>query len=244
MFSKHLEKFKNGVKGLGVLIDPDKYSDDQLAMIFSDEFNDVLDLVLVGGSLVNGNSIDELALAIKNCTKLPIILFPGSPLQVSDKVDAMLMLSLISGRNSEYLIGNHVIAAPYIKKAGVKVIPTGYMLIDGGVETTASYISGSKPIPNHKPQIAAATALAGTYLGFKVLYMDCGSGAAEPVSVQMVKAVKSVIDIPLIIGGGVKTPEQLDELYQAGADLVIVGTAIEANASLLGEFAEVKKKFR
>jgi phosphoglycerol geranylgeranyltransferase len=174
---------------------------------------------------------------IKKISTIPTVLFPGDISQISNKADAFLYLSLISGRNAEFLIGKHVIAAPILKRSSLEIIPTGYMLIDGGSPTTALYISNTTPIPNNRPEIAVCTAMAGELLGLKLIYMDAGSGADRPVSAAMIAAVSKNIEVPLIIGGGIQTPEKAAANVRAGADVVVVGNAFEKNPSLILEMA-------
>ncbi|HHB52281.1 MAG TPA: phosphoglycerol geranylgeranyltransferase, partial [Saprospiraceae bacterium] len=171
-------------------------------------------------------------------TNIPLILFPGNSFQLSYKADALLFLSLISGRNAELLIGNHVVVAPYLKLSPLEIMSTGYMLIDGGVPTTVTYMSNTKPIPANKPDIAASTALAGQFLGLKLIFMDAGSGAQNPITNEMIEAVANTIEIPLIIGGGIKTGEKAYQNAKSGADLIVVGDAIEKNPELISEISE------
>ena len=184
---------------------------------------------LVGGSLQTTTAYQETLDWLAEHVNLPVVLFPGSMLQVSSKADALLLLSLISGRNPEYLIGHHVQAAVLLRNSGLKILPTGYLLVDGGKGTTAHYITQTQPIPADKPEIAAVTALAGTQLGLQIIYLDCGSGALAPVPTAMVQAVRQVVDGPLVVGGGVRTPQQALALRQAGADWVVMGSVFEEN---------------
>ncbi len=167
-----------------------------------------------------------------------MVLFPGSNLQINEAADAILFLSLISGRNPDLLIGQHVIAAPLIKKYGLEVIPTGYLLINSGNDTTVSYMSNTQPIPYDKPDIAACTAIAGEMLGLEIIYMDAGSGAAQPISTDMISKVRKSIDTPLIIGGGINTAKKAETILKAGADMIVVGNGIEENPSLLVTISE------
>jgi putative glycerol-1-phosphate prenyltransferase len=233
-------KTTNKQKQLAVLIDPDKGQREHLAKIATIANEAKVDLFFVGGSLMVGNEMEETISTLKSLSNIPIVLFPGSPSQICDKADGILFLSLISGRNPELLIGQQVIAAPAIKKSGLEVLPTGYMLIDGGRPTTASYISGSQPIPANKPEIAAVTAMAGEFLGLKMIYADAGSGADKPISPEMISAIKATVSTPLIIGGGMRTPQQVAQAYQAGADIAVVGNAFEDNPELLFEIAETR----
>lgn len=225
-------------KLFAVLIDPDKVSLSEVESLIGQSITAKVDVFLVGGSLVTDDSLEQLVKFIKKNCSIPVILFPGSPLQLTRYADALLFLSLISGRNADFLIGQHVTAAPMIKSLDLEVIPTGYMLIDGGKATTASYISNTNPIPHNKPAIACCTALAGSYLGLKMIYMDTGSGAESHVSLNMVKAVRETIDLPLIIGGGIREPETAYNICKAGADMIVVGTAIEKDSSIIFELSE------
>ncbi len=231
-----------GKKALAVLIDPDKMKDEKRLSNLLELINhSETDFVLVGGSLLVENNFHACLRSIKEKSNAPVILFPGSPSQVSPEADAILFLSLISGRNPELLIGQHVIAAPLLKKMNIEIIPTGYMLIDCGKPTTASYISHTLPIPYNKPEIATATALAGEMLGLKCLYMDGGSGADRPISTAMIAQVREAVSLPLIVGGGIRNEEQAKAAYAAGADLIVVGTAFEEEPELL--FAMAQSKF-
>ena len=174
---------------------------------------------------------------LKKNSDIPVILFPGSTFQISFHADAILFLSLISGRNPELLIGKQVIAAPYLRKSSLEILSTGYMLVDGGVPTTVSYISGTTPIPADKPEIAMCTAMAGEMLGMKLLYLDAGSGARQPASNQMIRMLSDNTSVPLILGGGVRTPELAFEKAKAGADITVVGNAIEKDPELIIEIA-------
>lgn len=200
-----------------------------------------VDLILYGGSLISGHNFESGLRLIKSITDIPVILFPGSALQVSNQADAILFTSLISGRNPEYLIGQQVLAAPVIQKAGIEVIPTGYMLIDSGRPTTASYVSNTSPIPHNKPEIAATTALAGEMLGMKLMYLDGGSGAAHAVTHEMIAAVKKNTHVPLVVGGGIETPEALLDRYRAGADVAVVGTAAEQDPFIIRDMVMAVK---
>jgi putative glycerol-1-phosphate prenyltransferase len=196
-----------------------------------------VDYLFVGGSLVVSDHLDLVVQQIKAHCKIPIILFPGTPSQVSPFADALLYLSLISGRNPELLIGQHVVSAPSVRKSGLEIISTGYMVIDGGAPTTVSYISNALPIPADKNEIALCTAMAGEMLGMKLIYMDAGSGARRPISTEMIERVSLNIEIPLIIGGGIQNPEKVYLNAKAGADMIVVGNAIEKDVSLLSEMA-------
>lgn len=224
-------------KGFAVLIDPDKTPIDEVARVAARLHEFQPDLVLVGGSLITAGDFEARVCALREQLKLPLVLFPGSPTQLTSAVDAVLLLSLLSGRNAELLIGQHVVAAPRIRELGIEPVATGYLLIDGGRPTTASYISGTAPIPRDKPEIAAATAMAGEQLGMHCIYLDAGSGAALPVPHETIAAVRRSVELPIIVGGGIRNREQLYAAQQAGADMVVVGTALEHTPELIAELA-------
>src|SRR5688500_13737373 len=236
------EKKKQGRKSFSVLIDPDKVSmkapgENNLDELIALSIASKVDYFLVGGSLVISNHLDECVQYIRKHADIPVILFPGSPSQVSKYADALLYLSLISGRNPELLIGQHVVSAPFVKQSGLEVMSTGYMVIDGGAPTTVSYISNAAPLPADKNEIAMCTAMAGEMLGMKLIYMDAGSGAKRPVTESMIEKVAGCISVPLIIGGGIKEPEKAYLNCKAGADLIVVGNAIEKDSNLIAEMA-------
>lgn len=228
---------KTGQKKFAVLIDPDKVRLDNMQQVIDQATEAQVDYFFIGGSLVVNNMLDHCLESIKKKCDIPMVLFPGNSFQLSYKADALLFLSLISGRNAELLIGKHVITAPYLRVSPLEILSTGYMLVDGGVSTTVSYMSNTQPIPANKPDVAMCTALAGQMLGLKMIYMDAGSGAANPISTEMIDAVSSTVDIPLIVGGGISTPEKALENVQAGADVVVVGNALEKDPSLLKDIA-------
>lgn len=225
-------------KKFAVLIDPDKPSDKEIIDIVEKSKKVGVDFFFVGGSLLTTDSLDNCIKLIKSHCDIPVLIFPGNSLQISKWCDGFLLLSLISGRNSEMLIGRHVIAAPYLKLYGNEIIPTGYMLIDGGKQTSVSYMSNTTPIPHDKDDIAMCTALAGEMLGLKIIYLDAGSGALNPVSAEMISKVKQTIEVPLIVGGGINTPEKAAAASKAGADIVVVGNALEKSIDRLQEFAD------
>ena len=224
-------------KSFAVLIDPDKVNDNSVEELMQLSLEAKVDYFLVGGSLVISTYLDECVQLIKRSCDIPVILFPGSPSQVSKYADALLYLSLISGRNPELLIGQHVVSAPFVKKSGLEIMSTGYMVIDGGAPTTVSYISNASPLPADKNEIAMCTAMAGEMLGMKLIYMDAGSGAKKAISESMIQKVASCIDVPLIVGGGITTAEKAYLNCKAGADVIVVGNAIEKDASLIKEIA-------
>ena len=232
------ERKRIGKKSFAVLIDPDKVNDDNMESLISLSVSARVDYFLVGGSLVISNYLDECLQLIKRSCSIPTVLFPGSPSQVSKYADALLYLSLISGRNPELLIGQHVVSAPFVKKSGLEIMSTGYMVVDGGAPTTVSYISNASPLPADKNEIAMCTAMAGEMLGMKLIYMDAGSGAKRPITESMIEKVAHSISVPLIVGGGITDPEKAYLNVKAGADVIVVGNAIEKDASLIKDMAD------
>ena len=233
------DKFKDkSRKKLAVLIDPDKPTDEQILSIVEKAKAADVDFFFVGGSLLVTDSLEHCIKLIKANSDIPVLIFPGNSLQISKYCDGFLLLSLISGRNAEMLIGRHVVAAPYLRLYGNEIIPTGYMLIDSGKATSVSYMSDTTPIPHDKDDIAVCTAIAGEMLGLKLIYLEAGSGALMPVSTSMISKVRKVIQIPLIVGGGIKTPEMAAEAVKAGADIIVIGTAFEKEPEMLKKFAE------
>ena len=224
-------------KSFAVLIDPDKVNETDMEQYIMLGVEASVDYFLVGGSLVVSSYLDECVQAIKKNCDIPVILFPGSPSQVSPFADALLYLSLISGRNAELLIGQHVVSAPLVKKSGLEIMSTGYMVVDGGAPTTVSYISNAAPLPADKNEIAMCTAMAGEMLGMKLIYMDAGSGAKQAITETMISKVASCISVPLIVGGGINTAEKAYLNCKAGADVIVVGNAIEKDASLIKEIS-------
>ncbi|MFC0185453.1 putative glycerol-1-phosphate prenyltransferase [Pseudarcicella hirudinis] len=225
-------------KAFAVLIDPDKVNFDTFPELLRASVQNGVDFFFVGGSLITNNVMSEVIALIRMHTSIPSILFPGNSLHIEASADAILFLSLISGRNPEFLIGQHVISAPVLKKSGLEVLPTGYMLIDSGRQTTVSYISNTTPIPHDKPSVAACTAMAGEMLGLKLIYMDAGSGALNAVSPEMIAAVRQSVDVPIIVGGGINSAQKAKNALLAGADIIVVGNGIEKNPGLLVEIAQ------
>jgi putative glycerol-1-phosphate prenyltransferase len=217
-----------GRKQLAVLLDPDKVDAAQLPEAAARWHAAGVTHLFVGGSLMTQPKLEQLLAQLRKLTDLPLILFPGSVQQVVPGADGMLFLSLISGRNPEYLIGQHVTAAPLIQANGLEPLPTGYMLVDCGKPTAASYMSATPPLPYDKPEIAAATALAGQYLGLQLMYLDGGSGAPRCVAPAMIRAVREVTQAPLIVGGGIRTAADAERCLAAGADMLVIGNALEA----------------
>lgn len=240
VFESISEKITRGKKLISLLIDPDKFSPEQIKAL--KQYASAIDLVLVGGSFTFKH-IGDVIVAIKEAVSIPVVLFPGDITQLTDKADAMLMLSLISGRNPEYLIGNHVLAAPRIQEYGLETIPTGYIVINGGKKTAVSYISSTDPIPSEQHDIIVATALAGKYLGLQMIYLESGSGAKHSASPQLINKVKKATRLPLIVGGGIRSAGQAIEVLSAGADMVVIGTLFETNPGDIGRVIEAVNGF-
>lgn len=233
------ERSEKNLKQLAVLIDPDSLASEEALLQLVKTINSShADIILVGGSLITNGFFDRCIELIKENTSLPVVLFPGNIMQTHKKADAILFLSMISGRNPDLLIGKHVLAAPLLKKSGIEVIPTGYMIVDGGNITSVMYMSNTSPLPADKDNIASCTALAGEMLGLKLIYMDAGSGARNPISSSMIREVKANISGPLFIGGGIRNTEQALEACRAGADVVVVGNAFEKDPELMHAMAK------
>lgn len=242
VYSRIYKNFEERVKSFAVLVDPDKTNNEKLEKILRISTDVKIDYFFIGGSLLINDQLENCIAFLKQNSDIPVVLFPGNNLQISNKADALLLLSLISGRNPDFLIGQHVIAAPALKKSDLEIIPTGYMLIESNNTTSASYISNTIPIPHDKKDIAACTAMAGEMLGMKLIYMDGGSGAKKPISSGMIREVKKNISIPLIIGGGIVSAEMAKNSCEAGADIIVVGNAIEKAPSLISEIAQTVKE--
>lgn len=236
------QTIESGRKLFIVLIDPEFHTEDSVRKTVELATIAGTDIILVGGSLTS-HPVDNLIETIKNSTDCPVLLFPGNLFQLSDKADGILLSAMISGRNPEYLIGNHVLISQFLKKSGLEIIPTGYILIDGHTLSSVEYISNTRPIPAEKTDIIAATALAGEQLGLKLIYLEAGSGADRPVKEHVVTTIKESVTLPLIVGGGVKTPADIRVLYKAGVTGVVVGTAVENDLHILKSLARVKLEF-
>lgn len=241
--TKLRHNLQNGRKAFAVLLDPDKVELSSFPFMLAESMRYGVDFFFVGGSLITRYASDEIIAAIRRHTDIPAILFPGNSLHIEPSADAILLLSLISGRNPELLIGQHVIAAPLLKKSNLEILPTGYMLIESGRATTVSYISNTTPIPHDKPSVAACTAMAGELLGLQIMYLDAGSGAQKPVSPEMITAVRKAVETPIIVGGGINTVQKAQVALEAGADVIVVGNGIEQNPDLLPEIAQIVKVF-
>ncbi|HBF87811.1 MAG TPA: geranylgeranylglyceryl/heptaprenylglyceryl phosphate synthase [Bacteroidales bacterium] len=237
IYSEIIEKKQHAKKQIAVLIDPETQNIQKLEQIVKLATNSGVDYFFVGGSLTN-IQIDEVIKSIKKLTNIPVILFPGNLLQLSNFADGILLLSLISGRNADLLIGNHIVAAPFLKNSKLEVISCGYMIVEGERTTSVQYMSNTNPLPADKSEIAVATALAGELLGLKSLYLDAGSGATKHVSLNMISAVKKNTNIPLIVGGGIRSKEDAIAVFSAGADIIVIGTAFEKNPSLIAEIVQ------
>lgn len=231
---------QKGVKLLAVLIDPEKTDLKHLPSFLEKIHQSITTHIFVGGSTDQNNQIELVVQAIKKFSQLPVVLFPGSEAQITEVADALLFLSLVSGRNPEYLIGQHVKAAEKLRQTSLEVIPTGYLLIDGDTETSVQRVSETKPIAQNQINEIVSTALASQLLGQKLVYLEAGSGAKTPASFELIQAVKEALSIPLIVGGGIRNKEQLQQAFDAGADMTVIGTAFEQDISF---FDELKKDF-
>ena len=229
-YNQILQSKKENQKLLAILLDPDKIVLDNLKYLIEKINQSPATHIFIGGSHVSNNILDDLIIVLKEKINLPIILFPGNPSQISDQADAILFLSLISGRNPDYLIEHQVNAAPILKKTQLEIIPTAYMLVESGGETAVERISKTQPLCRENLDFALATAQAGEMMGNKLLYLEAGSGAKKAVPLEMIKSISSSIEIPLIVGGGIINLEGIQKAYNSGADLVVIGTAFENNA--------------
>lgn|SRR5690554_765333 len=226
-----------GKKAVALLVDPGSLRDEeQLKSLVASAVASQVDFFFVGGSLVIQGACGRCISLIKEMTgEIPIVLFPGSAIQIAENADGILLLSLISGRNPEWLIGQHVMAAPFLMRSSLEVLPTGYMLVDGGGLSSVNYVSQTIPLPNNKPDLAIATALAGILLGLQFLFLDAGSGAKNPVSPELIAGVKAQAPCPLIVGGGINSVAKAKSAWEAGADVVVLGNGVEKNPNLLIE---------
>lgn len=231
-------RHKSGLKSLTLLIDPDKFDEATCQLYLQLNAFESANFIFVGGSLMVGANMGKTIALLKKHTTKPIIIFPGSSMHIDFQADAILFLSLISGRNADLLIGQHVIAAPILKKSNLEILPTGYMLVEGGKQTTVSYISNTTPLPADKPEVAACTAMAGEMLGLKLIYADAGSGAEKAISPKMVSMLRKSVSLPIIIGGGIKTVEKAVELWRAGADMLVIGNAVEEDPTFFRVLAQ------
>lgn len=224
-----------GIKLLAILIDPDKVSLDKSLNLIEKINQSPATHIFVGGSLVETNQIDVIIQKIKQNCKLPILLFPGNPSQISKYADGILFLNLISGRNSDYLIEHQVNAVPIIEKTALEVISTGYILVENGIETAVERVSQTKPLDRNNIEYVCQTAKAGEYMGNKLIYLEAGSGAEKAIPLEMIEKVSQKIKIPLLVGGGIRTKTAIETAFKAGADLVVIGTAFENNPNFFEE---------
>lgn len=231
-----LSAINEGKKLLAILLDPDKLKESMLDDLMPKINDSAVDLIFIGGSTVPKKATDLLVQNLRKRTSIPLVLFPGHFQQITPLADGVLFLSLLSGRNPEYLVNQQVNAVPYIENTDLEVIPTGYILVDGGNETAVQRVSGTTPISAEDIEKISRTATAGMYMGNKLIYLEAGSGALNPVSAEVIRSVKKKISIPLIVGGGIRTIMALQEAYDNGADLVVIGTAFEENSDLLTKF--------
>jgi putative glycerol-1-phosphate prenyltransferase len=233
------ERHRAGKKSIAVLVDPDKVDDTARLRHLIDLANEnCIDFFFVGGSLITTPNLSDVIAAIKENVSIPVVLFPGNALQLDPSADAILFLSLISGRNADLLIGQHVLAAPVLRNHRMEVMPTGYILINSGRTTSVAYISNTTPIPDDKYSLAAYTALAGEMLGLRLIYLDAGSGADKEISAKMIAAVRKTIRVPLIVGGGINAPAKALAALEAGADMIVIGNALEKDPGLLTAISE------
>lgn len=240
IYQKIQESF-NKKKLFSLLIDPENYDQNRLIHITKQADQSGVDFIMVGGSLLS-NTLNQTIRMIRDHTSIPIVLFPGSLMQISPEADGIFLLSLISGRNPELLIGHHVLAANMLKKSDLEVIPTGYILIDGGKTSSVEYISNTKPIPAEKSDIITSTAIAGELLGHQLIYLESGSGANQTLYPEVIRQVKSQIGIPLIVGGGLKSAEDVQKICQSGADMVVVGNILEQYPDQLKAMTHIIKE--
>ena len=228
-------------KLLAILLDPDKIDLNNVEILIEKINQSPATHIFIGGSLVENNIIDKLISKIRHFSRfggrgaLPVVLFPGNPSQISSQADAILFLSLISGRNPDYLIEHQVNAVPILKKTNLEVISTGYILIESGIETAVERVSKTKPLDSNNLDLVLATAQAGEILGHKLIYLEAGSGAKQAVSMEMIKFVSQNIDIPLIVGGGIVDLQGIQKAYDSGADLVVIGTAFEKDINFFSK---------
>ncbi|MBP8627110.1 MAG: geranylgeranylglyceryl/heptaprenylglyceryl phosphate synthase [Paludibacteraceae bacterium] len=238
-YQNSIHKKSVNQKQLALLVDPDKYSQESLALFVELAKETLPDCIMVGGSLVAG-SVEQVVQYIKSHTNIPVVLFPGNSHQLCNEADALLLLLLLSGRNADFLIGQHVVAAKAIRDSGIESISTGYILIDGGCSTSVEYMSNTKPIPRDKVEIIVATAIAGELIGNRMVYLEAGSGAINPVSKEAIQAVRQAISLPIIVGGGIRTVEQAKDAYLAGADMIVVGNALEKDRFFMRDLAQIR----
>lgn len=243
-WQKLLDIRKNRGAGYIVLIDPDKLSLEKSIELAAQAEMEDADVIFIGGSLLSTPIFDELVKQIKQVVKIPVIIFPGGVQQISRHADGILFMSVISGRNPDLLIGQHVMGAPIVKMLNLEAIPMGYMLIESGKVTSAEFMSNTKPIPRDKPDIAVAHALAAEYLGMKLIYLEAGSGALHPVPDEMIQAIARMCSLPIIVGGGIRTPDMAKQKVAAGAAFIVTGNVLEDKKmdGLIRDFANAIHK--
>ncbi len=239
IYQQLVHKKQQRQKSFAVLLDPDNLTEEAARQLIQISQLYPISYFLIGGSLVTTANQAPLIQFIKKNSTIPVLLFPSSSLHLDASADGILLLSLISGRNPDFLIGQHVISAAALKASNLQIIPTGYILVDPGHPTTASYMSGTLPLPRDKPNIAASTALAGELLGLQIIFLDAGSGARQPVPSAMIAAVRQTVDAPIVVGGGINTISKAHAALQAGADLIVVGNEVEKNPEFMAEVAIV-----
>lgn len=235
IYQNILDAIASKKKLLAVLIDPDKMDIEKVSSFIAKVNTSIVTHIFVGGSIVKNNDTGILVSKIKKLTTLPVIVFPGDVSQITEQADAILFLSLISGRQAEYLIGKHVKAVSKLRQIDLEVIPTGYILIENGKQTSVEKVTGTQPMSRDNIPLVVDTALAGEFLGKKLIYLEAGSGATHPIDTTMISEVKKAIQIPLIVGGGIRTKEQLRSAYNSGADIVVIGTAFEDDESFFNQ---------
>lgn len=244
MLEKIKKSLSKGKRCYWVLLDPDDFSLREAAAVAKESEKCGVDAILVGGSLLYSNHFDKFIQALKKASSLPVIIFPGDATQLSSHADALLYLSLVSGRNPSNLIGEHVKAAPIIKQTGIEPIPTAYMLVESGAVSSVEFMSNTRPLPRNKPELAAAHALAAQYMGMGLVYLEAGSGALQSVPSDMIKAVRHWVDIPIIVGGGIRDAETAKEKLDAGADIIVTGNVLQKKdgLSIMRDIARVVKE--
>lgn len=239
------QKKLEGKKSFAILIDPDKNQDHSgIINLVNLAVANQVDFIFVGGSLITNDSFSDIITTIKDYSNIPVVIFPGNQLQIDPAADAILLLSLISGRNPDLLIGQHVLAAPVLKRSKLEIIPTGYLLVSSGAQTSASYMSNTTPIPSNKPAIAACTAMAGEMLGMQIIYLDAGSGSETPISQKVISTVRRSVSIPIIVGGGINSAVKAQNALESGADLIVLGNGIEKNPNLLVQVARKVQSYK
>jgi phosphoglycerol geranylgeranyltransferase len=239
------QQASSGKRGYWALFDPDDFTIEQAAVIARKSEEAGVDALLVGGSLLHSNHFDDFVASVKGATSLPVLLFPGDSTQLSSHADALLYLSLVSGRNSDNLIGEHVKAAPLIKDLGIEPVSTAYMLVESGMVSSVEFMSNTRPIPRNKPTIAVAHALAAQYMGMQLIYLEAGSGALQSVPPEMIAMVRSQIELPIIVGGGIRDAATAKEKLEAGADIIVTGNLLRRKngIEMMREIAAVVKGF-